>query len=139
MANNTSNNSNYTARPRPLSPHLQVYKPQFTSMLSIAHRASIVALFFGLVGFAAILADYSYIEHCPLANWLKNDSTGQILAKIVLSGYALAASYWVCATIRHLVWDTGRGFFITTAYKTAVISIVTTLILTALIIYFGIL
>ena len=133
------NDNNKIGRERPLSPHLQIYKPQFTSVLSIFHRASIVALYFGVFGLALILGNYAFIDDCPIAAWLKDNETGQMAAKIILSGYALAASYWVCATIRHLAWDMGKGFEIKTAYKTAIISIISTLVLTALIIYYGIL
>lgn len=139
MSQADSQNPNYKARPRPLSPHLQVYKPQMTSALSIFHRASIIALYFGLFGFILILADYAFIEQCAIAGWLKTSSAGQIITKLTLSFYALAASYWVCATIRHLAWDLGKGFYIPTAYKTAYISIAATVLLTFLIIYYGVL
>jgi len=129
--------SSKIGRPRPLSPHLQIYKPQFSTVLSILHRASIVTLYFGVLALAFTLYDYAFFAKCPLGDWLKTTDEGQILTKIVLSGYALAASYWVCATIRHLVWDAGFGFDIKTAWRTAQIVMLATLVLTASIIYFA--
>lgn len=139
MTDNSNHNPNYKARPRPLSPHLQVYKPQLTSMLSIFHRASIIAMFFGVLGLVLILADYAFVEHCACAAWLKESETGKLLTKLVLSAYAFIASYWICATIRHFFWDMGMGFHIKTAYRTAYISMLSTVVLAALIIYYGIL
>ena len=133
------NNTNRIGRPRPLSPHLQIYKLPLTAILSILHRASIIAMYFGVFGLILILADYAFVEHCACGDWLKNTSTGQIVTKIVLSGYALAASYWVCATIRHLTSDLGYGFQIKNAYRLSYITIAASLVLTAAIIYFGIL
>ncbi len=127
--------NNITGRPRPLSPHLQVYKPQFTSVLSILHRASIVALYVGLFVLVFALANYAFIENCPVSAWLKTTSSGKLVTKLVLSGYALAASYWICATVRHLFWDMGKGFEIKTAYFTAKITIIATLVLAGFLIY----
>jgi succinate dehydrogenase / fumarate reductase cytochrome b subunit len=127
-------NNNKIGRERPLSPHLQVYKPQFTSFLSILHRFSIVAMYFGVLGLVVALYHVAFGLECPKVEWLFRSENGQLLTKIVLSGYALAASYWVCATIRHLAWDAGYGFDIKTAYRTAIISVLATFVLAALII-----
>ena len=124
-------------RERPLSPHLQVYKPQITSALSIFHRASIITMYFAALAFVYFLYLQAFPFECACAAWLTGSETGQLIAKIALSGLALASSYWVCATIRHLFWDIGKGFEIKTAYKTGYLSIACTLVLTIAIIYFG--
>lgn len=127
-------NNNKIGRERPLSPHLQVYKPQMTSTLSILHRASIVALYFGVLGLVMVLFHTAFDMECPLVDWLQNSDNGQLLKKLVLSFYSLAAAYWVCATIRHLAWDAGFGFDLKTAYMTGRISLVATIALTIFII-----
>ena len=130
---------NVKSRPRPLSPHLQVYKPQLTSISSILHRASIVGMFFLTVIFTWILYKDSFAVQCDCHNWLKTDETGQIVYKLLLSGAALCVSYWICASIRHLAFDIGKGYDIPTAYKTGWLSFISTLALTAFIINWGIL
>ena len=128
--------TNKIGRERPLSPHLQVYKPQFTSMLSIMHRGSIVAMYFVSLGFVYFLALQAFGFECMCANWLTTSETGIIVGKILLSCVAIAASYWIMATIRHLLWDIGYGFELDKAYKTAKISIIATLLLAAVIIFY---
>jgi succinate dehydrogenase / fumarate reductase cytochrome b subunit len=128
--------TNKIGRERPLSPHLQVYKPQFTSMLSIMHRGSIVAMYFVSLVFVYFLALQAFGFECMCANWLTTSETGIIVGKLLLSGVALAASYWIMATIRHLLWDIGYGFELDKAYRTAKISVMATLILAGIIIYY---
>ena len=89
---------------RPLSPHLQVYKPQLTSILSITHRASGIALSTGtffVVGWLVALAGgekYFDIAHYLASQWY---------GLIILAGYTWALSYHLCNGIRHLFWDAG--------------------------------
>jgi succinate dehydrogenase / fumarate reductase cytochrome b subunit len=128
-------NASKIGRERPLSPHLQVYKPQLTSVLSILHRASIVAMYFGILIFCYIVFSFAFVQQCPITEWVKDSENGQLFLRLFLSFYAVASSYWVVATIRHLMWDFGYGFEIKTAYRTAYISIISTIILSAIIIY----
>jgi succinate dehydrogenase / fumarate reductase cytochrome b subunit len=96
-----------TPADRPLSPHLQVYRPQYTMLLSILHRVSglwLSACAFLFVGwlFAAALGPESYA--CASA-FLSSPGI-----RIVL-GLGLAAFwYHLFAGIRHLAWDAGHGF-----------------------------
>jgi succinate dehydrogenase / fumarate reductase cytochrome b subunit len=92
---------------RPLSPHLQVYKPQLSSATSIFHRGTGVALGAGtllltawLVSAAAGDKAFSVVQ-ALLASWI---------GLLVLMGFTLALFYHFCNGIRHLAWDTGRGF-----------------------------
>lgn len=128
--------TNKLGREKPLSPHLQIYKPQFTSMLSIMHRGSIVAMYFISLAFVYFLALQAFGFECMCANWLTTTETGNLVGKLILSCVAVKASYWIMATIRHLLWDIGYGFELDKAYKTAKISIFSTLALSLLIIYF---
>jgi succinate dehydrogenase / fumarate reductase cytochrome b subunit len=103
------------SRPRPLSPHLQVYKPQITSLMSITHRATGVALYIGAFLFAAYLFKQVFYPEsfCPVA-WFISTSVG----KIALFGYTFALFYHLFNGLRHLGWDIGLGFDIPTVYKT---------------------
>ena len=94
--------------PRPLSPHLQVYKPQLTSTLSILHRATGIAMAVGFILFVIWLADMAVgpDAYAALLGWL--DST---IGRVLLIGWSWAFFYHLANGIRHLVWDgPGKGF-----------------------------
>ena len=92
---------------RPLSPHLQVYKPQLTSILSILHRITGVALAGGtllLVWWliaAATGTDAFNTVQMVIGSWI---------GRLFLFGWSFALFYHLCNGIRHLFWDMGRGF-----------------------------
>ncbi|HYM71964.1 MAG TPA: succinate dehydrogenase, cytochrome b556 subunit [Stellaceae bacterium] len=99
--------------PRPLSPHLQIYRWQLTSVMSILHRASGVALSVGtilLVWWLGAASDgpepYAAVQHF-LGSWL---------GLLLLFGWSAALFYHLCNGIRHLVWDTGRGLDLRSVY-----------------------
>ncbi|MGI9462667.1 MAG: succinate dehydrogenase, cytochrome b556 subunit [Aestuariivirgaceae bacterium] len=92
---------------RPLSPHLQVYKPMLTMMMSIIHRITGVVLYFGtflvvwwLVA-AAVGPGYFNMVNGFFSSWF---------GVIVLLGYTWTLIHHALGGLRHLVWDTGRGF-----------------------------
>jgi len=95
------------ARPRPLSPNIQIYRPQLTSVLSIANRITGVMLSLGAVGLviwltAAAMGPRVYGEvHAVIASWG---------GRIILFGFTFAFFMHLCGGIRHLVWDTVHGF-----------------------------
>ncbi len=100
---------------RPLSPHLQVYKPQLTSMMSIVHRATGVFNSFGALLFAIWL--------CAIAAGAENfeaiTALGNSLAgKLILAAFCFSLIYHFLNGIRHLLWDAGWGYEIPTAYAT---------------------
>ena len=99
---------------RPLSPHLQIYRPQLTSVLSIAHRGSGVLLCLGAVLFAgwAIAAAAG-----PEAFEAVQGFLGSIPGAVILMGFSLALFYHLCNGIRHLFWDAGKGLELTHAYR----------------------
>jgi succinate dehydrogenase / fumarate reductase cytochrome b subunit len=104
-----------SASKRPLSPHLQVYKPQLTSVLSIAHRATGVVLAAGLIGLVYWLMA---LAAGPAAYADAQRLLGSWLGKLVLFGFTFALIYHFCNGIRHLCWDAGLGFEIETVYTT---------------------
>lgn len=102
-------------RQRPLSPHLQVYKPQLTSMLSIMHRGSGVFLSFGILVLAAWVIAIGYSkETFECVNSFFQGFWGKVLFSAFVAGFF----YHFCNGMRHLMWDIGRGFEISTVYKT---------------------
>ena len=98
---------------RPLSPHLQIYRWQLTSVLSILHRAAGVALSAG-----AILLVWWLVAAAsgPDAYESVADFLGSWLGLLLLFGWTLALFYHLCYGIRHLVWDTGRGLDLRSTY-----------------------
>lgn len=93
-------------RVRPLSPHLTIYKPQISSVLSIGHRLSGVGLFFVLLAFCwwFILWVFSRFDPCYLACF--NNSIVKII--LVIASYSFF--YHISTGVRHLIWNTGRCF-----------------------------
>jgi len=92
---------------RPLSPHLQVYKPQLTSILSILHRMTGVALAGGtlllvwwLIAAATGPAAFNTVQ-MVIGSWI---------GRLCLFGWSFALFYHLCNGIRHLFWDMGKGF-----------------------------
>ena len=92
---------------RPLSPHLQVYRPQITSILSIFHRLTGIVLGVGTLLLAwwliaAALGPGAYAD----AEWFISSWVG----RLVLLGFTFSLFYHLCDGIRHLGWDIGWGF-----------------------------
>jgi len=91
---------------RPLSPHLQIYKPMLTMMMSIVHRITGVALYFGTIIVAWwLLAAASGVNGYGRFEWF----SGSIIGRLILFGYTWALIHHALGGIRHLIWDTGRG------------------------------
>ena len=98
MANTTSN--------RPLSPHLQIYKPIPTMVMSIVHRITGGALYVGTLLIAWwLIAAATGVGAYDWANWV----LGSIVGKLVLLGYTWALIHHMLGGIRHLIWDTLHG------------------------------
>jgi succinate dehydrogenase / fumarate reductase cytochrome b subunit len=93
-------------RPRPLSPHLGVYRFMYTMATSIAHRITGVVLSVGLVVLVGwLLAAAAGVE--AYASLVALLSSGFV--KLLLAGWLLAFCYHLCNGLRHLGWDLGRG------------------------------
>jgi len=114
---------------RPLSPHLQVYKPQMSSMSSIFHRITGCALGLGtllltlwLVCAAAGDGPFSVIQ-AILASWI---------GLLILIGFTAALFYHFCNGIRHLAWDAGKGYDLPTMHRSGQIMLAATAALTVI-------
>jgi len=99
-------NAKLTAN-RPLSPHLQIYRPMLTTLMSIAHRISGAANAIGflllawwLVAIAAGPEAYASVEHF----------FASIPGRVLLFLFSWSLIHHMLGGIRHLIWDTGRGF-----------------------------
>ena len=117
-----------TSSNRPLSPHLQVYRPQLTSILSITHRATGMALSFGIILLIAwILATAAGENYFNTVNSIITSWFG----KLVLVGFTWALFYHLCNGVRHLFWDAGFGFELSTVYKSGYATVAASVLLTA--------
>jgi len=96
---------------RPLSPHLQIYRPQITSVLSILHRITGFALSVGLLLLAGLIIAAAFGQQSfDLVRGQMSTWYGYIL----LMGWSWAFYYHLCNGIRHLFWDIGKGFELST-------------------------
>ncbi len=102
-----------TERTRPLSPNIQIYRPQLTSVLSIANRITGIALsvcavvlVVWLMAAAAGPQPYAAVQGA-LASWI---------GRVALFGCTFAFFLHLCGGIRHLVWDTVHGFELRAIY-----------------------
>ena len=115
------------ARTRPLSPHLQVYRPQMTSVMSILHRAAGVVLTTGTLIMAAWLVSLALGKE---AYDVVVMVIGHPLGQFVLFGYSVALIYHASNGLRHLGWDLGFGLTIPQVYKNGQIVLFLTVVLT---------
>lgn len=117
---------------RPLSPHLSIYKPQLTSVLSILHRLTGAYLYLGLIIFSWFLFTLTYfptvIEDYALC--LDNCLIAKFITKLMLFGWSFALFYHLLNGIRHLFWDIGKGFELKTTYFTGKLVVIFAILFT---------
>ena len=113
----------------PISPHLQIYRWNISSLLSITHR---------IVGVANLLALFLIFL------WLLTFSFGEsnyelflivinsFFGKFILIGFSWSMSFHIFSGLRHLAWDMGYGFEIKTANISGMIVIITSLAMTVI-------
>lgn len=92
---------------RPLSPHLQIYAPMLTMMMSILHRVTGAALYFGTLLMvwwllATAAGPGAYETFMAVA--------GSFPGLAVLFGFTWALVHHMLGGIRHFIWDMGHGF-----------------------------
>ena len=92
---------------RPLSPHLQIYRPMLTMMMSIVHRITGAGLYLGTLILAWwLLATASGPQAYDTVQWFLASPIGLL----ILIGYTWALMHHMLGGIRHFVWDLGHGF-----------------------------
>lgn len=114
---------------RPLSPHLQIYRPQWTSVLSITHRLTGVLLSVGLI---------------PLVVWIVALGSGpdafssvrvvysHPLMILVWGAWTFALFYHLCNGVRHLLWDAGYLLDLKGAFVSGLTVVIVAIVLTAI-------
>lgn len=113
---------------RPLSPHLQVYRPLINMVMSILHRITGAALYFGTVILAVwLVAAASGPEAFATVSSLLATWPG----KLVLLGYTWALIHHAVGGLRHFIWDFGVGYDLATVDRLSWGSIIASLLLTA--------
>lgn len=115
---------------RPLSPHLQIYKPQLTSVLSIVHRITGVVSF---IGFLCVLTWLIVLAWDPKLYGFLQRIVLSWPVQVVLFAWTFSLIYHLCNGIRHLMWDALKGFELDEVYKSGRIVLAVSLILTVLI------
>ncbi len=113
---------------RPLSPHLGIYKPQLTTVLSITHRATGIALSVGAVFLVWWLVALAYgpqsfaVPRAFFQSWI---------GVVFLLGWTFSLFFHLCNGIRHLFWDAGKGFDLKTTYASGWTVVAASVVLTA--------
>ncbi|MEC9206272.1 MAG: succinate dehydrogenase, cytochrome b556 subunit [Pseudomonadota bacterium] len=117
---------------RPLSPHLQIYKPQLTSILSISHRItgaalSLFSIIIPAIIFSISLGEETYNEFKTILN--------HSLFKIFLVLVIFSLAYHLANGIRHIFWDFGLGLELKESYLSGYLVVVFSVIVTSILIF----
>jgi succinate dehydrogenase / fumarate reductase cytochrome b subunit len=114
---------------RPLSPHLQIYRPMLTMTMSILHRLTGMANYFS----AAILAAWlAAAANGPASLDLANSLLASLPGQVILFGISWSVLHHLLGGIRHFIWDTGRGFGLRTVEWMVRLSLLASVSLTLL-------
>ena len=116
------------SRPRPLSPHLSVWRFQLPAIMSISHRISGVILASGTVLLSVWLLA---LASGPQGFALVQGLFGHPLGQLVLFGYSVLLFYHGCNGVRHLGWDLGKGLTMPAVYRSGAAVLVLACLLTA--------
>ena len=113
----------------PLSPHLQIYRWQISSLLSIAHRISgvINLLALSLIFFWLLALSFGESNYESFLSTMNS-----FFGKFILIGFTWSMSFHLLSGIRHLAWDLGYGFEIKTANISGAVVIILSLLLTVI-------
>ncbi|MBN8828592.1 MAG: succinate dehydrogenase, cytochrome b556 subunit [Sphingobacteriia bacterium] len=119
---------------KPLSPHLSIYRPQITSVMSITHRATGFILYFALILIVWGLTVLTYCDHLQfeIQAFLKQNSCVINIFHTLLIFIMFATFYHLLNGLRHLYWDIGKGFTIKSVYITGYSVIIGSIVLTAI-------
>ena len=117
-----------------MSPHLQVYRPQLTSVLSIANRLSGIAISFGtLLMVWWLVAASGGPRSFAAVQWF----AGSVVGILMLVGWTLALCYHTFGGLRHLAWDAGIGFSLPATHRSGRLAVAATAVCTVAIVATG--
>ena len=118
----------------PLSPHIQIYSWNISSLISISHRIigviNILVLTFVCLWISLLLLGETNYDYTKF--FLQS-----IFGKFTILGIIWSFSFQILSEVRHLFWDLGYGFELKTSKITGLIVIFGSIILTILIYLFG--
>lgn len=115
---------------RPLSPHIQIFKPIFSMIMSIVHRITGGALYVGTI----LLAFWLVSAATGKAGFdTVNGFMGSFIGRLILFGYTWALLHHMLGGIKHLVWDTGAGFGVAAREQMNRLSLIGSVALTILV------
>jgi succinate dehydrogenase / fumarate reductase cytochrome b subunit len=116
-----------SAHKRPLSPHLQVYNPQITSVMSILHRITGVVLALGSLGMLWVLISLSM---GPEAFSVAQACIGSVFGRLAAFAFSLCLMYHLFNGVRHLFWDIGKGYDLSTVTRSGLLVLALTVLST---------
>lgn len=118
------------ARTRPRSPHIGIYRPMLTMVMSIVHRITGSALYFGtlLLAWWLIAAATG-----PEAYGMFLDVATSWIGRLVLFGYTWALIHHLLGGVKHFVWDMGKGFELASVERVARLTLAGSVLLTILV------
>ncbi|MBM5786202.1 MAG: succinate dehydrogenase, cytochrome b556 subunit, partial [Pelagibacterales bacterium] len=96
----------------PLSPHIQIYKWQLSSLLSITHRMTAII---NIIAFCLIILWVVFLSLGPELFIIFQKFLSSFIGKFLLIGFTWSFCYHLLNGIRHLVWDFGYGYEMKTA------------------------
>ena len=118
----------------PLSPHLQIYKWQISSLLSITHRIVGVINFFAII---LICVWASFIFFGQIKYQIINDILNSTFGKFLIISLCWTFSFHILNELRHLIWDAGYGYDLKVAKITGTIALIGSFVLTILFYFLG--
>ncbi|XP_014772050.1 succinate dehydrogenase cytochrome b560 subunit, mitochondrial [Octopus bimaculoides] len=119
---------------RPMSPHLTIYKPQLTSILSVAHRATGIVLSAGMTGLAlgVLVLPHDFPYYVDMVKQMNLNPALIIAAKYTVIFPLL---YHLFNGLRHLAWDWATGFKLNTLYMSGYLVVGLSFVFTAAIVH----
>jgi succinate dehydrogenase / fumarate reductase cytochrome b subunit len=112
---------------RPVSPHIQIYKPQLTSVLSILHRITGVIAFAGAICILFWLVSLAW--DAPMYGFMREVAVS-IPVQVFLFIWSLSLIYHLLNGIRHLAWDALKGFELPEIYKSGKLVVTLSILIT---------
>ncbi len=126
-------NSKNHSQAKPLSPHIQIYKPQISSFTSILHRATGIFLYIGVVLICWAIVHYAYQVEILVDGEIEEktcDCSWKYLVYAAVLMWSFSLYYHMCNGIRHLFWDIGKGFEKKTANRNGILVLIASAMLT---------